>query len=57
MLNQSTISHSWNVFPVEAVWFAGTFVILGGGPYIIVARTMTIVSKLLTEQTRYAGKV
>ncbi|KAK0516530.1 hypothetical protein JMJ35_001133 [Cladonia borealis] len=46
------VCHFWHIFPIETVWLAGTFVMLGGGPYIIVALNMTIVSDLSTEQTR-----
>ncbi|KAG4438250.1 hypothetical protein IFR05_006278 [Cadophora sp. M221] len=44
--------HFWDHVPLEVVWLASLFRLIGGGPAIAIAMCLTMASDLSTEETR-----
>lgn len=43
----------WNTIPPEFVWLTFFFRMIGGGPFVVIALYVTIVSDLSTDETRF----
>ena len=50
--NIAGLGISWNRIPPELVWLTFFFRLIGGGPFVVIALYVTIVSDLSTEDTR-----